>query len=478
MVYDVAVIGAGVTGCLTARELSMYDVKVCVLEAAEDLAAGASRANSGIVHAGYDAKPGTMKAKMNAAGCAMMKQTVRELGVPYDNCGSLVAAFNEEEEKSLFELAERGKQNGVETAMISGPGVRRLEPMLSDKVTLALYAPSAGIVCPWTLTIAAAENAAVNGADFFFSRRVTAIDRREGGFIIKAGGEEFIAKQIVNAAGVYADEVSAMAGGERFGIRPRKGEYVIFDTAMEARTRAVIFGVPGEKGKGVLAAPTVHGNMFAGPTSEFVDDKEDKSASACGLDRALEGAKRLVPGLDRRYAIAIFAGLRAAPDTHDFIIGRSKSAPGLVNAAGIESPGLTSAPAIAKHVIGLLFGNGLPAIKKGATRIRKPIEAFADASLKRRKELIRKDANYANVVCRCKHVTEAEVIDSIRRPCGATTVDGVKFRTGAGMGRCHGGFCMPRVINILARELGRDISGVSKGAEGSYILTRRTKGDV
>ncbi len=478
MVWDVAVIGAGVIGCMTARELSMYDIKVCVLEAAEDIAAGASRANSGIVHAGYDAPPGSMKARMNVAGCAMMEQTAYELGVPYKNCGSLVVAFNSEEEKGIYELAKRGKENGVETIIMNGSGAKSLEPALSDKVSLALYAPSAGIICPWTLTIAAAENACANGAEFFFNKRVTSISCREEGYRIEAGGEEFTAKQIVNAAGVYADEISAMAGGERFGIRPRKGEYIIFDTAMEASTNAVIFGVPDEKGKGVLAAPTVHGNMFAGPTSELTGYKDERSTSGDGLERALGGAKRLVPGLEKRYAIAVFAGLRAAPDTHDFIIERSKSSPGLINVAGIESPGLTSAPAIAEYAAGLLFENDTPEIKNSATRIRKPIEVFADASPERKKELIHQDANYAKVVCRCKHVTEAEVIESIRRPCGATTVDGVKFRTGPGMGRCHGGFCMPRVMDILSRELGRDKSSINKGQKGSYILAGRAKGDV
>ncbi len=478
MVCDIAVIGAGVTGCLIARELSMYDVKVCVFEATEDVATGTSKANSGIVHAGYDATPGSMKAAMNVKGNAMMKTVVGELGVPYKNCGSFVVAFCEEEEASIRELEKRGKQNGVEVKIMSGERARALEPALSDEITLALWAPSAGIICPWTLTIAAAENAAANGSEFFFNSRVTDIQRKNGRFLINAGENTFEAKQIINAAGVYADEISSMAGGERFGIRARKGEYIVFDTEMEARTNAIIFGAPSEKGKGVLASPSVHGNMFAGPTSEFTDDKEDKSTSGGGLEKAVEGSQRLVPGIQKRYAIAVFSGLRAVPDGHDFIIERSKSAPGLVNVAGIESPGLTSAPAIAEYVTKLLFEDGLPAVKKDAVRIRKPIEAFAEANPERRQELIKKDANYANVVCRCKHVTEAEVIESIRRPCGATTVDGVKFRTGAGMGRCHGGFCMPRIMRILARELGREYSGIEKGAKGSYILTRRTKGDI
>lgn len=478
MVYDVAVIGAGVTGCMIARELSMYDLKLCIIEAAEDVASGASRANSGIVHAGYDAEPGSMKARMNVLGSAMMKQTAQELGVPYKNCGSLVAALGGEEERSIYRLAERGKLNGVETRIITGGEARQLEPMLSDSVTLALYAHSAGIICPWTLTIAAAENAAANGADFFLGKRVTAINIRGGVYSISAGGEELSAKQIINAAGVHADEISAMAGGERFGIRARKGEYIIFDTAMEVATNTVIFGAPSDKGKGILAAPTVHGNMFAGPTSEFTDDKENKATSEDGLEKSIEGAKRLLPGLHKKYAIAVFAGLRAMPDTHDFIIERSKTSPRLINVAGIESPGLTSAPAIAKYVAGILFESSVPIIKQNAIRIRKPIEVFADATPERKKELIQQNPGYANVVCRCKHVTEAEVIESIKRPCGASTVDGVKFRTGAGMGLCHGGFCMPRIMHILSKELGRDISSITKGGGGSYILTRPTKGDI
>jgi len=478
MTYDVAVIGAGVVGCMIARELSMYDVSVCVLEAAADVAAGTSRANSGIVHAGYDAEPGSLKAIMNVAGCGMMSSVAEELGVPYKNCGSLVVAFDGEEERSLEKLALRGAKNGVKADIISSAQVRLLEPSLSGDITSALYAPAAGIICPWTLTIAAAENAAGNGVEFFFGRRVTEISRKDGIYTITARGEKFAAKRIINAAGVHADEISAMAGGETFGLRARKGEYIVFDTAMEAKTDIVIFGTPSDKGKGVLAAPTVHGNMLAGPTSVFVDDKEDKSTTAQGLSEVFEGAKRYVPGFDKRYAIAVFAGLRAVPECHDFIIERSKKAPGLINVAGIESPGLTSAPAIAKHVVDeLLFENSPPAAKQSATRIRKHIEAFADASPQRKQELINKDPRYANVVCRCKHVTEAEVVESIRRPCGATTVDGVKFRTGAGMGRCHGGFCMPRIMRILSRELGRDMGSITKDGEGSYILTGRTKED-
>ena len=477
MTYDVAVIGAGVTGSMIARELSMHDIRVCVIEASGEIAAGASRANSGIVHAGYDAFPGSLKAEMNVAGCSMMKKTADELGVPYQNCGSLVVAFDKKDEAHLKELAERGERNGVPVEIISASQAKHIEPMLSEKVTRALYAGTAGIICPFTLTIAAAENAAVNGVEFFMNCRVTGIERQNGDYIIKAGDRRFTAKFLVNAAGIYADEISGMAGGERFSLHPRKGEYIIFDTAMEARTERVIFGAPTEKGKGVLAAPTVYGNMLAGPTARYIDDKEDKSTTAEGIAETLIGAKHLVPGLDKKYAITVFSGLRAVSGG-DFIIERSNSAPNMVNVAGIESPGLTSAPAIAKRVADILFAEGLSDKKKSsAERERESIEVFEKASPSRKAELIDKDPRYGNVVCRCRHVTEAEVVQSIKRPCGATTVDGVKFRTGAGMGRCHGGFCMPRVMHILARELGSDLDSVTKSGEGSYILTGKTKGD-
>jgi glycerol-3-phosphate dehydrogenase len=270
-----------------------------------------------------------------------------------------------------------------------------------------------------------------------------------------------------------------MAGGETLRIRPRKGEYIIFDTSMPARVNTVIFGAPTAKGKGVLFAPTVYGNMIAGPTAQEIDDKADKSTSREGLDAVFAGAKRFVPTVEKKYAITVFAGLRAGADTHDFIIEASKSAKNFVNVAGIESPGLTSAPAIAEYVKDILVSIGLPGEKKpGAVRERVPIEVFADASPERKQELIRKDARYANVVCRCEHVTEAEIVQSIHRPCGATTVDGVKFRAGAGMGRCHGGFCLPRVMAILSRELNKPYEEITKSGEGAHILTDRTKGEA
>ncbi|MGI5849187.1 MAG: NAD(P)/FAD-dependent oxidoreductase [Christensenellales bacterium] len=476
MIFDVAVIGAGVTGCMIARELSMYDIKICVVEAAEDVAAGASRANSGIVHAGYDAKPGSLKAALNVAGCAMMKTTAKELGVPYQQCGSLVVAFSEDDGRHIRMLFEQGVKNGVAVELVSSDQTRLLEPMLNDKVKTALYAKSAGIICPFSLTIAAAENAVENGAKLYLKSRVSAIYRDGGVYTIQAGTHVIRAKYVVNAAGVFADDISRLAGAEKFNICPRKGEYIIFDTAMEARTQSVIFGTPTDKGKGVLFAPTVYGNMIAGPTAVDLSDKLDTSTSRDGLSEALKGAMRFVPAVDKKYAITVFAGLRAVPERGDFIIEYAKRSKNFVNVAGIESPGLTCAPAIARHVAELLFSAGLPEIKKPeAKRIRKPIELFAGSSSQRQKELIQKDSRYANVVCRCRHVTEAEVVQSILRPCGATTVDGVKLRTGAGMGRCHGAFCMPRVMHILARELGRQYSDITKSGEGALILSQKTK---
>ena len=476
MIYDAAVIGAGVTGSMIARELSMYDMSVCVIEAAADVAAGASRANSGIVHAGYDAIPGTLKAKMNRRGNALMKQTAKELGVPYLDCGSLVLAFCDDDDRHVRELHDRGEKNGVLTEILSFREVVQKEPMVSAQATSALYAPSAGIICPYTLTIAAMENAAGNGVQVFLDSRVTEIAHQDGVYELQAGKNHIRARYLINAAGLYADDISKMAGGEVFEIRARKGEYIVFDNSMAARVGTVLFGTPSERGKGVLLTPTAHGNMMAGPTSEYTDNKADKSTSGAGLEAVFCGAKQFVPDIDTKSAITVFAGLRAVCDRHDFIIERSKSAPNLINVAGIESPGLTSAPAIAQYVCELLFTAGLEASKKQeAKRTRTPIEAFAHATPARRQELIKKDARYANVVCRCEHVTEAEIVESILRPCGARTVDGVKFRTRAGMGRCHGGFCLPRVMAILARERGQDIGDITKSGGDSQILTSKTK---
>ena len=476
MDYDVIIIGAGVTGSMIARVLSMYDVRICVVEAASDAAAGASRANSGIVHAGYDAKPGSLKAKFNVLGSAMMPRIAADLDVPYSNCGSLVVSFNEENDKSLQTLYDHAQQNGVHVELIGKERVLEMEPMFSPKVRSALYAPTAGIICPFSLTIAALENAAGNGAAVLFDSRVSAIARTDGGYTVTAGGRNISARYIVNAAGMYADEISRIAGAEEFTIRPRKGQYIIFDTAMPAKVNNVIFGAPTKKGKGVLFAPTVYGNMLAGPTAEDIADKDDKTTTGGGLAYVMSGAVRYVPGIESRYAITEFAGLRSVPSTGDFIIGESKCVPGFVNVAGIESPGLTSAPAIAEHVVDILQSIGLTTAQNSkAVRTRKAIEVFANATDERKKELIAQDSRYANVVCRCEHVTEAEIIQSIHRPCGARTVDGVKFRAGAGMGRCQGGFCLPRVMDILAREIGCAYDDVTKSGGGSYILSGKTK---
>ncbi len=475
MIYDVAVIGAGISGAMIARELSQLSGRVCVIEAASDAAAGATRANSGIVHAGYDALPGSMKARFNVRGNALMAAAVKELGVPYENCGTLVVAFDDEEEKSVDGLLKRGAENGVPAEKISGTEVRRREPFLSKEIRCALWAPTGGIVSPFELALAALENAAANGADVFFDSRVTEIKKNGGVFTIEAGGRKVLARFVVNAAGVYADEVSRMAGGEAFSISARRGEYVLFDKSFSVRTRSVVFGAPSDKGKGVLFSPTAHGNMIAGPTAEFTD-KENTATTRDGLEAVLNGVRRYAPGIDRRSAITVFAGLRAASDRHDFIIGESQTMPGLINVAGIESPGLTASPAIAEYVTQLLVDLGLDSTKnKDATRMRKPIEVFAHATPERQRELIAQDERYANVVCRCEQVTEAEIVQSIHRPCGARTVDGVKLRTAAGFGRCHGGFCMPRVMDILARELGQDVKDITKSGEGSWILAGRTK---
>ena len=475
MKYDVAIIGGGVVGCLTARALSMSNLKVCVIEAEADVSTATSRANSGIVHAGYDAAPGSLKAKFNGEGAAMIPQLAADLGVPYEQTGSFVVAFDAEDEKQLALLHERGIANGVETRIISGDEARKMEPVLCGDITAALYAPTAGIICPYTLTIAAAENAAENGVRFLFNRRVTAVSRMEDGFAIEAGTHRIEARSIVNAAGIHAGEISALADGEEIHIRPRKGEYVIFDKSMAARTKTVIFSAPSEKGKGVLFAPTAHGNMLAGPTAQFTE-MDDTATSREGLEEALCGAQRYAPSIERRAAIAVFAGLRAASEKHDFTVEASETAPGLINVAGIESPGLTASPAIAEYVVKLLDGMGISgAPRQGAVRTRRPIESFAHATPERRKELIAMDSRYAHIVCRCETVTEAEIVEAIHRPCGATTVDGVKFRTRAGTGRCHGGFCLPRVMDILARELMTSNLAITKGGPGSPILTGRTK---
>lgn len=472
MIFDVAVIGAGVTGALTARELSRFDLKICLLEREADVAMGTTKANSAIVHAGYDSKYGTLKGKLNVRGNVLMDQVTRELGVPFKRIGSLVLAFSDQDLLTLRKLYENGVKNGVPgLKLLDRHQVMQMEPNVSKKVKGALHAPTAGIVCPYELAAGAVENAVKNGTELKLECQVQDIKKIEGGFVLATSQGNIKARFVVNAAGLYADLLSAMVNGPEFQIRPRKGEYLLLDKSQGNVVNSVIFMPPTEKGKGILVTPTVDGNLLAGPTAVDVSDREDLSVTSSGMNQIIKRAKQMVPDIQFRDVITSFAGLRATPDTGDFVIEASRKAKGFINAAGIESPGLTAAPAIAEYVLDLLRQQGLELKPKtDFNPVRKPLLRFSEMSDKEREELIRSNPMYGNIVCRCETVTEGEIVESIRRPAGARNLDAVKRRTRAGMGRCQGGFCTPRLVAILARELGIPAEEVTKKGKGSKIL--------
>lgn len=470
--YDVIVIGAGVSGCAIARELSRYERKVAVLERSSDVCEGTSKANSGIAHAGFDAKPGTMKARFNVEGSRLMEPLSKELDFPYKRNGSLVLCFDEKNIPALQKLYDQGQANGVAGLEILGrEQLKTMEPNISDGVVAALHAPSGAIICPFGLTIALAENAAVNGVEFHLNTEVQNIEKTEFGYRVSTGQGTFDTKAIVNAAGVYADRFHNMVSASKIHIIPRKGEYCLMDKKVGSYVSHTIFQLPTVYGKGVLVTPTVHGNLLAGPTAVDVEDPESVNTTQAGMDDILKRASLSVNGLPARQIITSFAGLRAHEEGNDFIIGQVKDAQGFFDAAGIESPGLTCAPAIGKYLAELVQ-DYLPAAKKtDFIATRKGIPSMALASSEERKQLIAENPLYANVVCRCELVTEGEILDAIHRPLGATTLDGVKRRTRAGMGRCQAGFCSPKTVEILARELGRDVGEICKNEDGSRFLT-------
>lgn len=477
--YDVIVIGAGVTGSGIARELSRYDWKVAVLERASDVCEGTSKANSGIAHAGFDAKPGSLKAKLNVEGSRLMEQLSEELDFPFKRNGSLVLCFDEKDIPSLQKLYDQGVKNGVEgLEILNREQLKKMEPNISDNAVAALHAPTGGIVCPFGLTIALAENAAVNGVEFHLNTEVQNIEKKDGGYRLATNREAFETKVVINAAGVYAGHFHNMVSQDKIHITPRKGEYCLMDKKAGSFVSHTIFQLPTIYGKGVLVTPTVHGNLLAGPTAVDVEDPESLNTTREGMEDLLKRAGLSVNNLPSRQVITSFAGLRAHEDKDDFILGQAKDAPGFFNAAGIESPGLTCAPSLGKYLTNMVLEYLPAAEKQNFVATRKGIPSMALASTEEKKRLIAENPLYANVVCRCELVTEGEILDAIHRPLGATTLDGVKRRTRAGMGRCQAGFCSPRTLEILARELGRDMGEICKNNSGSQFLKGYDKDGV
>ena len=474
--YDVVVVGAGVIGCSVARELSRYSWKVCVLEAGEDVCTGASKANSGIVHAGHDAKPGSLKARFNVEGSRMMPQVARDLDVPFRRNGALVVCTDAAERGGLDELLERGRQNGVENLrIVEGDELRAIEPNIAANAVAALYAADSGIICPFKLTIAMAENACTNGVEFRFDTRVEGISRRDGGYVLHTAGGDVEARYVVNAAGVHSAELHNMVSAHRLHIQPRRGEYCLLDKSAGGHVRCTVFQQPTKMGKGILVSPTVHGNLLLGPTAEDVADPEATATTRAGLDAVLGKAGKCVAGIPMRQVITSFAGLRAHPDDDDFVIGEPDDAPHFVDCVGIESPGLTAAPAIGVHVAGLIRDALKPDAKADWVGTRKDIVATAGLSPEEHNRLIAQNPAYGTIVCRCESVTEGEILDAIHRPLGARSLDGVKRRTRAGMGRCQSGFCMHRVMDILHRELGIPMEQVTKSGGKSTVACQDMK---
>lgn len=477
--YDVIIIGAGVTGCAIARELSRYQLNILVLEKEEDVCCGTSKANSAIIHAGHDAAPGSLKAQMNVLGNAMMDDLAKDLDFPFVRNGSLVLCFEEEQLPQLQELLERGRQNGVPNLrIVTGTEMKEIEPGISDKAKAFLYCPTGGIVCPFHMTIAFAENAYENGVSFRFNTNVSEIrplPEREVWQLISGTGEIFESRCIVNAAGVYADVFNNMVSEHKLSITPRRGEYQLLDKKAGSLVSHTIFQLPGKLGKGILVTPTVHGNLLVGPTAQNLTDKEAVNTTRAGLEEVMAKGRLSVPALPSNLTITSFAGLRASEAGRDFVLGEVKDAPGFFNCAGIESPGLSCAPAIGVYLAGLICAKLAAEKKDSFVKTRKGIPCVAQAAPEELQKLLSADPSYSNVICRCETVTEGEIVNAIRRPLGARSLDGVKRRTRAGMGRCQAGFCSPKVMEILERELSMDPLAISKSGGASKLLTGRTR---
>lgn len=476
--YDVIVIGGGVIGGAVLRELTKYRLRVCLAEKEADVAMGASKANSGIVHAGFDAIEGSNKAKFNVLGNTMMQEYATELGVKFARIGSLVLAFSHEDMCALAVLKERGEHNGVEDLRIIDQNeLRSLEPHVSCNAVGALYAPTGGIICPYELTIAAIGNAMDNGAELFTDFCVSKIAKKDSVFTVTASsGKVLQGKLLINCAGLGAETVAKLAGDNSIRIGARRGEYILLDRESGNFVRHTVFTTPTKMGKGILVSPTADGNVLLGPTAEELTEGSTDT-SATGLDSVMDNAKKMCENVPLFNTITSFAGVRAySRDRHDFIIEESNEVPGLIHLAGIESPGLTSAPAIAKFAAEELVGKHM-SLKKNETFSgkRAPDCFFKQLSTEEKNKLIAKDPAYGRIVCRCEQITEGEIVRAVHENPPARNVDAVKRRTRAGMGRCQGGFCQPSVAEIIARETGIALEQVTKNGKGSHLLVRRSK---
>lgn len=470
--YDVVIIGAGITGTVLARDLSMYHLRIAVIDKENDIADGATMANSAIVHTGYDPEPGTLKAAMNVAGARRYEQLCHDLNAHYKTVGAYVAACGEEEEKHLDMLAQRAEEREIPYRFLSREEALEQEPNLSDEVTKVLDFYTTAVIYPWEVAVACMENAIANGADLFLNCECTGIEKIDEGYIIHTPERDLITRTVVNAAGTFADQIAGMVMEDPgFVIHPRRGEYYILDQDVKP-VNHIIFPVPtAAKGKGVLAVPTVYGNTLIGPSSDFIDEPDDTGTSVSGLAYVRNNISKTLKNIPLNRSIRTFAGIRPASSSPDFIIEEAEGLPGFINAASIESPGLASAPGISRYIIDELLAKRL-VLKEDPEAVhtvaKKPV--LSELSIEERNELIRTNPAYGRIVCRCEQVSEGEIIDCIHSICGARSVKAVKKRVRPGMGRCQGGFCEPLVLNILARELGISPLDVVLDSRTSNIL--------
>ena len=474
--YDAVIIGAGVSGAAIARELAKYEARVCVLERCEDVCCGTSKANSAIVHAGYDARPGTLMARLDVEGSYMIPQLARDLDFLYRNNGSLVLCMHEEDLPLLQELYERGRRNGVSALrMVTREEILAMEPHVREDVVAGMEAATGGIVCPFGMNIAFAENAAENGVEFRFDTTVTGFTHTREGWTVHTNQGDVEARTVINAAGVYADVLHNMVSTHKLHITPRRGDYYLLDKTTGGYAHHTLFQLPGKYGKGVLVAPTVHGNTIVGPTAIDIDDRDGVNTTAEGLEQVMRKAANIGKDAPLRQVITSFAGLRAHEDGHEFVIGEAEGAPGFFDCAGIESPGLSSSPAIGRMVAEMVRDKLLLRRKASYKATRRGIVNPAELPFEERRALIEDNPAYGRIICRCEGISEGEILDAIHRPLGARSLDGVKRRVRAGMGRCQGGFCAPRVMEILAQELDLPMEEITKSGGGSRLIVGENK---
>lgn len=485
MIYDVLIIGAGCTGVMTARLLSTKNCKIAVAEMGCDVAMGATCANSAIVHAGYDAKPGTLKAKLNVRGNKLMKELCSQLGVECKETGSHVVGFGENDMPQLTELYNRGIANGVEgLRIIDQTELRAMEPNISPNATASLWCSTTAITCPYGITIAAAENAVTNGADFYFNFKVISAYHADGIYYISNGIDTISARYIVNCTGVNSAKVAEILGEHDFpiSITPRRGEYIVLDKICGSMANSTLFVCPSERGKGILVSPTVDGNLIIGPNAYPIEDGDDKSTTAEGLDEITQGAHLIMPSVNTKMAITSFSGVRPTPNIYDFYLEISAQLPNVIHAVGVESPGFAASPATAEYLVELLEKAGLKLEDRDdyipTRRVDGNHRQFNKMTEEEKIAACRKNLAYGKIICRCETVTEGDITDAINAPIPAVTVDMLKKRLRAGMGRCQGGFCSPRVAELIAEHTEKSLTDVTKSGGNSWLVTERTSEEV